>query len=354
MNGVADTDLVLPDGYGQVLAQLKQVIRDARVQAVRAVNVELLHLYWTIGRSILDQQQQAGWGAKIIDRLATDLRHAYPKMRGLSRSNLEYMRRFAGAYPHFPIPQQRVGELPWGHVTVLLDKLTEPALRDWYAAQAAVNGWTRAVLVHQIGNRLHTRIGAAPSNLPATLANDSELAQQLTQDPLVLDFVDMAGKIGERQLEDALLGRIERFMLELGRGFSFTGRQVRIDVGGDQHVIDLLFFHIPTVRYIVIELKTEKFKPEHLGQLDFYVTAVDKQLRDQAKHAPTVGILLCPAKNNVVVEYAISRKTNPLAVSRYTFGELPAEEQATLPSAEDLRSALQTPAENETGTQPPG
>lgn len=344
---VAATDLALPDDYDRVLADLKQAVASANLRARRTVNTELLRLYWTIGRAILEQQEQAGWGAKVIDRLAKDLRGAYPRMTGLSRSNLEYMRRFAAAYPVHPIPQQPVGELPWGHVMALLDRLDDSTLRDWYAAEAVANGWSRAVLLHQIANQLHARLGAAPSNFPATLSGDTDLARQLTKDPFVLDFLDLDGHVSERQLEDALIHRLERFMLELGRGFSFVGRQVRLNVGGDEFFIDLLFFHIPTLRYVVLELKIEKFQPGHVSQLDFYVNVVDDQFRDHRKHAPTVGILLCPDKNDVVVEYAIRGRSTPLTVNRYTLAGLSTAEQAALPSPDDLRHALRTPAPDE-------
>lgn len=347
IEGVTDSELVLPDDYDRVLADLKSAVARSRRQAARVVNTELLRLYWTIGDTILTQQKQASWGSRIIDRLAKDLTDANPGMRGLSRSNLEYMRRFAAAYPRWPIPQHAVGELPWGHVTVLLDKLRDPALRDWYASRAVREGWTRKILTLQIASNLSEREGVAPGNLLTTLDRENELAHQLTQDPVVLDFLNIGGRITERQLEDALMHRIERFMLSLGRGFAFCGRQVRVTVARDEYFIDMLFFHIPSARYVVVELKIEKFKPEHLGQLDFYVTAVDETLRNKSTHAATVGILLCPDKNDVVVEYAVRGKKNPLAVSRYTFKELPEAERAALPSADSLRDALNTPAPDE-------
>jgi predicted nuclease of restriction endonuclease-like (RecB) superfamily len=345
---MTDKDLALPDDYEQVLAELKQTVRAANVRARQRVNTELLRLYWTVGRVILTQQAEAGWGAKVIDRLANDLRSAFPAMRGFSRANLYYMRAVAGCWTDVEeFVQQDAGRLPWTSLTTLLDGVTSRELRDWYAAQAVANGWSRPVLLNQIRSQLHVRLDSAPSNLPNTMPEDSDLARQLAKDPLILDFLDLDGQVSERRLEDALMHRLERFMLELGRGFSFVGRQVPLEVGGDEFFVDLLFFHIPSLRYVVLELKIEKARPGHLGQLDFYVTVVDEQLRDARMHLPTVGILLCPEKNDVVVEYALRGKSNPLSVNRYTFSELPVEEQSALPSAAALRAALHTPAPDE-------
>jgi predicted nuclease of restriction endonuclease-like (RecB) superfamily len=232
-------DVVLPPGYPELLEDLKSEVAAARWRAQRAVNTELLSLYWLIGHTILDRQQDEGWGARVIDRLSTDLQAAYPEMRGLSRSNLFYMRSFAASWPLEPIVQQPVGRLPWGHVTVLLDKLHDQPQRDWYAAAAAEYGWSRNVLLNQIMNRLHERTGAAPSNFAAQLpAKDSEMAQQLTRDPYVLDFLELTGPAAERDLEAAPVKRLQAFLLELGHGFAFVGRQYHFTVDGDDFYID--------------------------------------------------------------------------------------------------------------------
>jgi predicted nuclease of restriction endonuclease-like (RecB) superfamily len=276
MSQVTDPDLPLPAGYPELLEDLKRTVAGARWHAQRAVNTELLRLYWRLGRAILSRQQAEGWGTRVIDRLAADLRAAFPEMRGLSQRNLVYMRTFAAAF-RGEITQQPVARLPWGHVTVLLDRLDDQAQREWYAAAAVQHGWSRNVLLHQIMNRLHQRAGAAPSNFPDQLpAKDSELAQQLTRDPYVLDFLDLTGPAAERDLETALVNRLQAFLLELGHGFAFVGRQYRFSVGGDDFAIDLLFFNWAQSRFVVVELKIGRFEPEYVGKLGFYVSWVDE------------------------------------------------------------------------------
>jgi predicted nuclease of restriction endonuclease-like (RecB) superfamily len=239
---VTGREVELPPGYPELLDELKRAVGEARWRAQRVVNTELLALYWRIGHTILDRQDAEGWGTRVIDRLSTDLRAAYPEMRGLSRSNIKYMRQMAATWSETAIGQQAVGQLPWGHVTVLLDKLHDQTQRDWYAAAAAEHGWSRNVLLNQIMNRLHERTGAAPSNFAAQLpAKDSELAQQLTRDPYVLDFLELTVPAAERDLEAALVKRLQAFLLELGHGFAFVGRQYHFTVGGDDFYIDLLF-----------------------------------------------------------------------------------------------------------------
>jgi predicted nuclease of restriction endonuclease-like (RecB) superfamily len=311
------------------------------VRAQRTVNTQLIELYWSIGRSVLSEQEKQGWGAGVMDRLANDLRAEFPKMTGLSRSNLFYMRAFAAAWTEdLPIVQQAVGQLPWGHITVLLDKLEDIDTRAWYAAAAAKNGWSRNVLLNQIKNRTLERTGAAPSNFSAELAPaDSDLARQIAKDPYVFDFLELTEDAAERDLEQALMDRIVDTLRELGKGFAFVGRQVHFDVAGDDFYLDLLFFHVEQLRYVVIELKTGKFQPEHAGKLAFYVSLVDDRLRRDA-HAPTVGILICGDRNDHTVRYALGRSGSPMAVSTYTYDSLPPSEKNALPDADELTSAL--------------
>ena len=300
---------------------------------------------------MLQRQHAEGWGTRVIDRLATDLRTAFPDMRGLSRRNLVYMRTFATAYPGL-VAQQPVAQLPWGHVTVLLDKLPDPAVRDWYAAAALEHGWTRNVLTHHIATNLHRRIGAAPSNFTAQLpAADSELAQQLTRDPYVLDFLNLTQPAAERDLENALVARLQAFLLELGHGFAFVGRQYHFEVDGDDFYIDLLFFNWAQSRFVVIELKIGRFQPEYTGKLGFYVAWVDGNLRDKHRHSPTIGILLCAGRNDNVVRYSLANTTAPLAVADYTYDSLPAHERDAVPTARqltDLAKRALTPPDNPT------
>jgi predicted nuclease of restriction endonuclease-like (RecB) superfamily len=337
------TDIVatLPDGYPDFLAGLKTRVRDAQIRAQRVVNTQLIELYWQIGNEILAQQEIRAWGSGVVGRLAADLRAEFPRMTGLSRSNLFYMRGFAAGWPaENAIVQQAVGQLPWGHITVLLDKLDDPVTRDWYAAAAVEHGWSRNVLTNQIMNQTRERVGAGPSNFSRQLpAPDSELAQQIAKDPYVFDFLGLAGEVAERDMEQALMDRIVETLRELGAGFAFVGRQVHFDVGGDDFYLDLLFFHVVQLRYVVVELKTGKFQPEYAGKLGFYVAVVDDKMRLPA-HNPTVGILICGSRNDHTVRYSLGQSSSPLAVSTYTYDTLPAEERTALPDAERLAAAL--------------
>jgi predicted nuclease of restriction endonuclease-like (RecB) superfamily len=334
------TSAPIPSEYAATLADLKRQVRDARFTAQRRVNTELVRLYWGIGRTILQRQDAEGWGSNVIGRLATDLRAEFPEMKGFSPRNLAYMRAFAAAWSGEEILQQAVAELPWGHITVLLDRLDDRDLRDWYAGEAARRGWSRNVLEHQIRTTARTRLQAAPTNFPTTLpAGESDLAQQLTKDPYVLDFLALDGDAKERHLEQALVDRIIDTLRELGEGFAFVGRQVHFDVNGDDFYVDLLFFHVEQLRYVVIELKTGKFKPEYLGQLGFYVSLVDDRLR-RTQHAETVGLLLVADKNDAVVRYSLAGQQSPVGVASYDL--LPPSVQAALPTEADLASALQS------------
>ena len=331
---------VAPAGYGDLLATLKAEVRAAQHRAHRVVNTELLNLYWRIGRAILDRQSAEGWGTRVIDRLADDLRAEFPQMRGFSRSSLKYMRQAAAAWPD-SIGQQPVGQLPWGHVTVLLDRLSEQPTRDWYAAAAAERGWSRNMLLNQIKNQLHRRSGGAPSNFPDRLPPaESNLAQQLTRDPYVFDFLDLADAANERDLETALMDQLQRTLSEFGRGFSFVGRQVHFDVDGRDFYLDLLFFHVEQLRYVVVELKIGRFEPDYTGQLGFYVSLVDDQLRKADRHAPTVGILLCAARDDRVVHYALAGTAQPIAVADYTYDTVPANAQQSLPTGAELAEVI--------------
>lgn len=330
-----------PNDYASTLEELKQHVHNARYRAQRAANTVLLRLYWRIGHTILDRQAQQAWGSKVLERLAADLRAEFPTMKGFSRANLFYTRGLAEAWSEEEaIVQRSVGQLPWGHVIDLVSKLDDPQLRDWYAAKDVQHGWTRAVLSHQIMTRLHEREAAAPSNFPAALGDkDSELAQQLTKDPYTLEFLAVDGDGSERELEERLVTRIIETLRELGPGFAFVGRQVHFDVEGNDFYVDLLFFHVEQLRYVVIELKTELFDPRHTGQLGFYVALVDGQLRNSNKHLPTVGILLVADANDTVVRYSLAGTSQPVAVSRY---ELSADAQQALPDEQTLVSAFRS------------
>ena len=330
-----------PEGYADWLADLKGRIHTAQQRATLAVNRELVGLYWQIGCDILARQHAQGWGAKVIDRLAHDLRTAFPDMKGFSRANLMYMRAFAEAWPDEAIVQQLVGRLPWGHNLVLLTRLKDTAQRVAYARAAVDHGWSRNVLNIHIETRLLERAGQAVTNFELTLPRpESDLARESLKDPYRLDFLGLGREAGERAIEHALVKHVTEFLLELGAGFAFVGRQVLLDVGGDEFFIDLLFYHLKLRCYVVIELKAGKFKPAHLGQLGFYLTAVDAQVK-HPQDSPTIGLLLCKNKNKVVAEYALRNNTQPMGVAEYRLVEsLPPELQTSLPSIEQIEREL--------------
>ena len=330
-----------PAGYADWLAELKTRIHSAQQRAALAVNRELVLLYWQIGRDILARQAEQGWGAKVIERLAQDLRSAFPKMKGFSPRNLKYMRAFAEAWPGAEFVQQAAAQLPWFHLCTLIDKLKTREERDWYLAKAAEHNWSRNILVMQIETNARGRSGQAVSNFDARLPKPhSDLARESLKDPYRFDFLGLTDEAQEREIEDALVKHVTEFLLELGAGFAFVGRQVLLDVGGDEFFIDLLFYHLKLRCYVVIELKGGKFKPGHLGQLGFYLTAVDRQVKSEHDN-PSIGLLLCKSKNKVVAEYALGDKTQPMGVAEYRLIEsLPAELQTSLPSIEQIEREL--------------
>ncbi len=330
-----------PAGYADWLADLKTRIHSAQQRATLAVNRELVLLYWQIGRDILARQAEEGWGAKVIERLAHDLRTAFPEMKGFSRANLMYMRAFAEAWPDAEIVQQAVGQLPWGHNLVLLSRLKDAQQRLAYAQSAITHGWSRNVLNIHIETQLLERTGKAVTNFDVSLPKpQSDLARESLKDPYRLDFLGLSKEAGEREIENALVKHVTEFLLELGAGFAFVGRQVLLNVGGDEFFIDLLFYHLKLRCYVVIELKGGKFKPEHLGQLGFYLTTVDRQVKSE-HDKPTIGLLLCKSKNKVVAEYALGDKTQPMGIAEYKLLEsLPEELQSNLPSIEQIEREL--------------
>ncbi len=331
----------LPGDYAAWLADLKARIHRAQQRATLAVNRELVLLYWQIGRDILERQGREGWGAKVIERLAQDLRTEFPDMKGFSRANLMYMRAFAEAWPDALIVQQAVGQLPWGHNLVLLTKLKTAEQRLAYAGRAIEHGWSRNVLAIHIDRRLLEREGKAVTNFDLRLASPgSDLARESIKDPYLFDFLGVGDEAGERAIEDALVQHVARFLIELGAGFAYVGRQVPLEIGGDDFFIDLLFYHLRLRCFVVIELKAGAFKPEHLGQLGFYLTAVDRDMKSEHDN-PTIGLLLCKTKNKVVAEYALGDKTQPMGIAEYRLVEsLPTELQTSLPSIEQIERAL--------------
>ena len=333
----------LPESYAATLQAIKTLLRGARVRAVLAANPIVLEAYWHIGKIILQRQQGATWGAKVIDRLAVDLREAFPDMSGITARNLFSMRAFADAFPEGPIVKQLVSQLPWGHVIRLIQMVKDPDARDFYIQQTLTHGWSRSILEMQIQNRLHLRAGKALNNFAQTMPPaDSDMAAQLFKDPYLFDFLGTADPRREAEVEQALMDHVQRFLLELGSGFAFVGRRVHLEVGGDDFYLDLLFYHLRLRRYVVIELKARAFEPGDVGQINLYRSAVDDLLR-HPDDQPTIGLLLCRGKNKLVVEYALSGLDQSIAVAdwkKQITETLPAEFRGSLPTIAEIEAEL--------------
>ena len=377
----------LPPGYGRLLSEIKARVRAAQIRAHLAANSELLALYWDIGRLILDRQKAEGWGTKVIARLSQDLQNEFPGQQGYSPRNLKYMRAFAAAWPETvfvqqpaaqlagsgkaivhqpgaqipransamvqaplapmapssPIVQPPVAQLSWKHHLALLDKLDTRADRLWYAAKAVENGWSRPILAFQIDSGLHTRQGKAVTNFQTTLPSpQSDLAQQITKDPYYFDFLTLRADANERTVEDALLAHVEKFLLELVVGFALVGRQVHLAVGDQDFYLDLLFYHLKLRCFVVIDLKLRDFTPEAAGKMNFYLSAVDDRFR-QSDDQPSIGLILCRAKNRIIAEYALRNLQKPIGVSDYVtrlVESLPKELRASVPSVKEIENEL--------------
>lgn len=333
----------LPVSYAGTLQEIKSHLRHARVRAVLAANPIVIEAYWHTGKIILQRQEEAAWGAKVIDRLSADLREEFPDMGGLSSRNLLSMSLFAEAFPDGPIAKQAVSQLPWGHIVRLLQMVKAPAARDFYIREAITHGWSRSILEMQIQGQLHLRAGKAVTNFALTMPPpESDMAAQLFKDPYLFDFIGTADPRREAEVEQALMDHVQSFLLELGAGFAFVGRRVHLEVGGDDFYLDLLFYHLRLRRYVVIELKARAFQPGDVGQLNLYRAAVDDLLR-HPEDQPTIGLLLCRGKNKLVVEYALSGLDQSIAVAdwkKHITETLPAEFQGSLPTIEEIEAEL--------------
>jgi predicted nuclease of restriction endonuclease-like (RecB) superfamily len=307
--------------YEEFLEDIKVRILSAQARAARAINAELIEIYWKIGLEILQRQQQEGpeLGRRtrgVVQRLSADLRAAFPEARGYSVPNLYRMRALAAAWPQGL--SDRMRDLPWGHVATLVAKVDRDA-QEWYAERAV--GWSHAQLQAAVANRLHERQGAALTNFDQTLAaDDVDAVQRITRDPVVLDFVHLTEESKERDLEAALLRDIERFMLALGEGFYFAGRQKSLQIGEEEFILDLLFYHHPTRRFVVIDLKIGHFRAEFAGKMNLYVNAVNALIAHDEDRA-TVGFILCTDRDEAVAHLTLQGIITPIAVTRYTVGD---------------------------------
>jgi len=352
----------LPAGYVQLLAEVKGRIQSAQLRAAFAANSELIRLYWQVGQLLDRKQAQEGWGAAVIPRLARDLANELPEVKGFSERNIRLMLQFFRAYPQLlgsegefvqplvaqmagsplsPILQPLVAQLPWAHNMLLLQAVKDEATRAWYASQTLAMGWSRNALKLQIDSAAHLRQGAAISNFAQRLPTpQSDLASQILKDPYLFDFLTIEASFHERELETGLIKHLEAFLLELGQGFAYVGRQFPLTVGESDFYIDLLFYHLKLRSYVAIELKRGDFKPEYAGKLNFYCNVVDDTLR-HANDAPTIGLLLCQNKDSVLAEYALRGIDKPIGIANYELTRaLPASLQSVLPSIEALEAEL--------------
>lgn len=348
--------------YATLLVDIKQRVHQARVRAMLAVNAELIRLYWDIGRVIDQRQQQEGWGAGVIPRLARDLHNALPEEKGFSERNIKRMLAFYREYAQLELVPQAVAQispppkvrqavalleaelilaLPWGHHAELMAKVKDPGARHWYMQAALEHGWSRNILVMQIETGAHQRQGRAANNFALRLPKpESDLVQQTLKDPYLFDFLTLETGFHERELETGLIAHLEKFLLELGQGFAFVGRQYHLDIGDQDFYVDLLFYHLKLRCYVVIELKRGPFKPEYAGKMNFYCSVVDDRLR-HAHDQPTIGLILCQQHNRVLAEYALRGVDKPIGVSSFEFTRaLPATLQSSLPSIEAIEQEL--------------
>ena len=333
----------MSDNYLSFIEEIKKEIQNQRISVVLSANSSMICLYWKIGKAILQKQKEEGWGAKVIDRMAKDLKEAFPDMTGFSPRNIKYMRKFAECWPDFEIVQQVVAQIPWRTNIKLIDKLNTLEERIWYARKTIENGWSSTILELQIQSRLFERTGKSVNNfLVAMPPTDSDMANQIFKDPYLFDFLGTDMPRREVEIERKLTEHIQNFLLELGQGFAFVGRQVHLEVGGDDFYIDLLFYHLKLRCYVVIELKACDFEPGFISQLNMYQNIVNDILC-HPDDKPTIGLLLVKGKNKTVVEYSLTGYQNPIGVAEWQNQiekELPEELKSSLPSIAEIEREL--------------
>jgi len=346
--------------YQSLLADVKVKIRNAQIRAALSINAGMINLYWDIGRIISDLQNEQGWGATVTSRLATDIRNELPEIKGFSERNLKFMVQFSKAYNledligKQPVSQldensteisesrkQAVSQIPWGHNILLLQKFKDKNVRLWYVEQTLLNGWSRDVLSLMIKSDLHLRQGESINNFSKTLSDpQSDLVRETLKDPYIFDFITIAQPFTERELETELVKHVEKFLLELGAGFAFVGRQYKLVVSNQDFYLDLLFYHLKMRCFIVIELKRGDFKPEYAGKMNFYCSAVDDLIK-HAEDKPTIGLILCQTKDKVMAEYALRDMNKPIGISEFELTRsLPKNLRSSLPTIEEIENEL--------------
>lgn len=334
------TNILNTKDYITFLNDIKMDIQSSRVRAALSVNRELILLYWRIGNEILKRKKEQGWGSDVVKQLSLDLKHTFPEMKGFGERNLVYMQTFAASYPDFEFTQRVIAQIPWGQNVEILDTVKDPKLRIWYIEKTIENGWSRNVLSMQIESSAHLRFGNAQTNFEMTLPKPtSDLARELVKSSYNFEFLGIGSEVHEKVIEKGLIDNIRNFLLEMGTGFSFIGSQYRIELAGEDFVIDMLMYHIKLKCYVVIELKAGKFKPEYVGKLGFYTTAIDHEVKDDSDNS-TIGILLCQSSNQMMVEYCLKDTRKPIGVSEYTTG-LPEDYKKLLPTQEQFQHLLE-------------
>jgi predicted nuclease of restriction endonuclease-like (RecB) superfamily len=327
--------------YRDFLADLKGRIHAAQMRSALAANAEMIGLYWYIGRSIIQLQQEKPWGNAVVKQLSADLIKAYPGISGFSRTNLFAMRQMVLFFdPQSKIVPQAVGQLPWGHIRVILAKIKDLTIADFYLKGTVAYGWSRDILVMQIEQRLHEREGKSVTNFQTALPKpQSDLAQQTLKDPYIFDFMTLAKDAKEQEIERQLIQHIAHFLMELGKGFAFMGSQYPMHINNKDYFLDLLFYHVNLRCFVVIELKKGEFKPEYAGKVNFYLSAVDDLMRGEHDN-PSIGIILCKNRDKLDVEYALRDINKPIGVSAFQFNEMPVHIQSQLPTVEELEQEL--------------
>lgn len=342
------------NNYNFFLVEIKQQIKSSQIRAVKSVNQEMIMLYFGIGQSIYQKQQELGWGAKVIDKLSRDIKSEFPQLGGFSTRNMKLMVQFYREYAtvkigqpavaqseHEQNGQQLVAQIPWAHNIILIQKIKDRELRYWYIQKILEHGWSRNILSLMISSEVHKREGKLVSNFKDILPSyESDLVQQSFKDPYLFDFLTIEKPFRERELELNLIKHMEKFLIELGSGFAFVGRQYKLEVGDEDFYIDLLFYHLKLRCYVVVELKTGKFKPEYSGQVNFYCSAIDAKVAHK-DDKPTIGLILCQEKNQIVAEYSLKNMSQPIGISEYELTEvLPKEFESSLPTIEMIENEL--------------
>lgn len=325
--------------YSELLGEIKDRIRQGQTRAALSANAEMIFMYWDIGHMILKRQKEKGWGSGVIPRLSADLKNELPEVKGFSERNIGYMIRFAREYGTYQFLQQLVAKIPWGHNIVLMEKVKELPIRYWYMQQTIEQGWIRDTLASMIKCKVHERQGTSVNNFETRLPSpQSELVRQLIKDPYIFDFLTIEEPFHERELETGLVQHLEKFLLELGSGFAFVGRQYHIEISEKDYYIDLLFYHLKLRCFIVIELKKGDFKPEYAGKMNFYCSVVDDLLRNE-NDQPTIGLILCQTKDRILAEYSLRDINKPIGVSEYELTRaLPDSLKSSLPTVEEIEA----------------